>query len=231
MATGDFLPTRDADLINWARGFSRLLNETPDAFGVSPAQAATFASLADTYTSAYALTQSNTTRTPSRILAKNKAKESLIADARALSKQIQSAPSVTNEQKAQLGLAIPREAVRVARPKSAPQLFIMSTVGRCVTIRLCDADHPTKRGRPAGVAFATILTYVGNKAPADIGEWRFAGNTSKVTKHRVHFPASVPAGSKVWITAMWYNSRAEQGPVAMPKETHIADGLTRPLAM
>lgn len=232
MATGDFLPTREFDLVAWSAVFSAQISATPAAFGVSIVQADSYAALHDAYSAAYFTSQWPSTRTSVSIVEKNTARDALIADARQLSRQIQGTAGITGAQKVSLGLALPNpDPPPVRRPRVSPLLTITSTIGRTVTIRLSDAKHITRRGRPRGVAFATVLTYVGAQPPSDISAWTFAGNTTRVNAYRISFPSIVPEGSKVWITAMWYNTRAQGGPAAAAQTTHIAGGVAMPLAI
>src|SRR5690606_26227668 len=111
-------------------------------------------------------------------------------------------------------------------PATAPVVTIVSTLGRIVRIRLRDSVDAVSRGRPHGVAGATVLAYVGEEAPASPMEWSFLFNTSE-TIVDVEFSASVPPGSRVWLTAFWYNPRSQSGPAAAPVSARIGDGLAQ----
>ena len=76
-----------------------------------------------------------------------------------------------------------------------------------------------------GVKGASIFRYIGENAPNSVEGWTFAGNTTK-TVYEVTLPAETPAGSKVWITAYWFNGKMQSGPAATPVSIHIPGGLS-----
>lgn len=137
---------------------------------------------------------------------------------------MQANPSVTGQQKSSLGLTVRDvEPTPINPPADAPTLDVLSAVGRSVKVRLHDSANPTRRGKPAGVAGASLFTCVGATPPADISGWTFQGNTSRTTAD-VQFPAEVPAGATVWLTAFWFNPRAQNGPTCAPVSTNLPGG-------
>lgn len=149
----------------------------------------------------------------------------------------QAFPSITNAQRAELGLRIPSTGPSpIPAPTSAPEFAVVSTFGRTVKIRLRDAENPGRRGKPEGTQGATILMYTGESAPdttnintippSDPSSWSFLLNTS-TTIVDLDIPAHVAAGAKVWITAFWFNNRKEAGPAATPQSARINDGLAQ----
>jgi len=93
-------------------------------------------------------------------------------------------------------------------------------------VRLFDQERPTHRSKPIGAMGATVLYHVGDTAPCDPAEWTFARNASKPA-FEVDVPLSVEAGSKVWLTAFWFNKRMQPGQAAKAKSTRISEGLAR----
>jgi hypothetical protein len=108
-------------------------------------------------------------------------------------------------------------------PADAPGLDILSVSGWTVKIKLHDTASSAKRGKPPGVTGASIFSFVGAEAPADIGSWQFEGNTGK-TKGTVTFPNTLAAGAQVWITAFWFNGRKQSGPACAPVPTNLQGG-------
>ena len=108
-------------------------------------------------------------------------------------------------------------------PSSAPDIDIVSVSGRSVKIRLHDAASPTRRGKPPLVSGAAVFSFVGATAPTDPAQWKFEGNMTR-TVVNVVFPGTVAAGAQVWITAFWYNPRAQQGPGTPAVGTNLAGG-------
>src|SRR3954466_6404576 len=106
MATTDFLPSREAQLVAWVSTFKTLITATPTAYGLTAALATTYGTLAPNYVNAYNLAQADATRTPSSIIAKDAARTLLIANTRVLARIVQATPSVTAQQKSDLGLTV-----------------------------------------------------------------------------------------------------------------------------
>ena len=88
---------------------------------------------------------------------------------------------------------------------------------------LHDALNPTRRGKPLGVAGASVFSFVGPTAPAELAAWKFEGNTTR-TRVDVLFPADTPPGSKIWVCAFWFNPRAQAGPTSAPVSTNLPGG-------
>jgi len=229
MAT-DFIPKRDADLLAFSVNFNTLINADPTIYGLDLAQAGAYTALHDAFAAALAVTTSDATRTPSSIVAKNDARDALEdgpGGIRQLAAIIQAFPGTTNEMRSDLGLTVrDTEPTPVPVPETSPILSILSTLGRTVKIRLRDADSPTNRGKPASAIGATLLSFVGEDPPADTLDWSFLANTGR-TQVELDFPATIAAGSKVWITAFWFNSRKESGNAAAPQSTRLSDGLAQ----
>jgi hypothetical protein len=230
MSTTDFLPRREPELVVWVNNFhARLIAGGPGgAYGISAPTIASFTTLFNTWNTAYAAANSGPTRGPVSIETKNTAKANLIDGPngiRELVGIIQHNPAVTNTQREELFITVPDvEPSPVPAPATAPIVTIKSTVGRTVNIRLGNAEVEGGRGKPFGVIGAQILTFVGEEAPAELSQWSSWGLTGK-SAVPVVFPASVPTGAQVWITAYWFNSRKESGPASQPQTTNIASGL------
>jgi hypothetical protein len=232
MAGTTFLPSREADLISFSKVFDAKITADPTAYGLTPDQAAAYTLLQDAFVAAWEVVQDPDTRTTPNTQTKDAAKEMLInghGGVRELVKIIQANPNVTNTQRAELQITIPDdEHTPVDVPDVPPDLSIISVFARTIKVRLEDQENPTRRAKPAGVQGATILYHVGATAPSDPAEWTFAMNTSTTT-FDVDLPASVPAGSQVWLSAFWFNARKDASPAATPESACISDGLA-PLA-
>jgi hypothetical protein len=223
-ATTTFLPTRESELVTWSLTFKTLITATPTAYALTAGQATTYGGLHDTFVTKYNLCNADATRSPSNIVAKDDAKIALIANARLLARIVQAAPSVTNQQKSDLGLTV-RDVgpTPIPPPSDAPDIDIVAVSGNTVRLRLHEAGQSSKRAKPDGVAGATIFSAVGAVAPTTEEAWTFQGNTTK-TLFDVTFPPTIEPGAKVWFTAFWRNNRDESGPASTPVTTNIAGG-------
>lgn len=224
-----FPPTRDADLVTWSTNFDTLITASAATYGLDAGQASGYNTLHSAFISAYDIATNPNTNSKANVNAKNVAKESLLNDANGaweLVDIIQAYPGTTDIMRGQLGLRIPDTTpTPVPAPATAPDLSIISTFGRTIKVRLRDQENPDTRGKPDGVQGATVIYHVGDTVSADPAEWTFAMNTSK-TVFEVDIPGTVPAGSKVWLAAFWFNARKESSPAASPESTVIAEGLS-----
>jgi hypothetical protein len=219
----NFLPSREASLVTWSNNFSTLISATPTAFGLTAAQATAFATLNTAWVSAYNTAKNSLTRSPANIITKNAAKKLMIAEARQLAGVIQKFPTITNTQRSELGLNVPNTPSPVPVPSTSPAMEITSVSAWTVNLKLHDSTLGSKRGKPPGVNGAAVFSFVGATAPVDIGSWKFEGNSGR-TKIAVSFDSSNPPGTKVWLTAFWFNGRKQSGPACAPITTNLQGG-------
>lgn len=225
-----YIPSREADLVTWSTNFDSKIAATPTAFGLTAGQATAYTALHGAFFTAYTTANDPRARTPVTIEEKNLAKQALINGAggiRALVGIIQNFPALTNAQRIDLGITVPDvDPTPVPVPEFAPDIDIVSTMGRTVRIRLHDSQAPPgTRAKPDGVSGATVFSFVGDEPPADIAQWQFQTNTTR-TVVDIEFPATVENGAQVWFTAFWRNPRDESGPATTPVTTHIPGGLS-----
>jgi len=224
MATGGFLPNTDAALLAWSLNFSTLVSASPTTYALSAAQATAYAALHTAYATALAACDP-THRTKSIVSTKNAAKAALRQNARMLGGIVELTASVTNAQRLQLGLTIKTPPTPSPIPAAAPGLDVLATSGWTATIRLHDTASTAKRGKPPGVAGASIFSWVGSgTAPLDVSAWKFEGITGRVNKVDIVFPNTLAPGAKVWFTAFWFNGRKQSGPACDPVSTNLQGG-------
>lgn len=224
MATTDFLPSREAELLTWSTNFKTRILLAPLPIGLSVIQATAYGALHDSFVTAYNAATNDGTNSRSAIVSKNAAKILLIANARLLAGIVQKFPGTSNTQRSELGLTVrDAEPTPIPPPATAPTLSIVSTIGNTVRIRLKDPANPSRRGRPSGVDGAAIFTFVGAVAPTEEADWTFQGNTAR-TSINITFPGSTPAGAKVWFTAFWFNPRKQSGPPAIALGINLPGG-------
>lgn len=225
-----FVPTRDSDLLAFSANFSALTFATPLAYGVTVPQATFYKTLHGLFADALALTDAPSTRTKSKIQAKDDARDALVdgpGGLRELAAIVQAFPGTTNEMRVDLGLPVrDREPTPIPAPASAPVFIIKSLLGRTVVCRLGDANDSESRGKPEGVTGASVLMFVGDEAPENPMQWTLAKNVSK-TQFELDLGGTVPGGSKVWLSAFWFNQKQENSAPATPVSVRVADTLAQ----
>lgn len=229
MSVPTFPPTRDAQLLVWSTNFLQQITIDPTIYGLTELQVNAYGDLHSAYEAAYAAATNPNTNSKANVNGKNQAKEQLLygpGGAWQLVNIVQAFPGTTNTMRGTLGLRIPSESpTPIPPPKVAPDLSIIATMARVIKIRLRNQDSPDSRGKPSGVQGATVLYHVGEEMPSDPSQWVFAQNTSR-TLVDVDIPPTVPAGSKVWLTAFWFNNRKQSSPAALPEFTRVSDGMS-----
>ncbi|MGC4031696.1 MAG: hypothetical protein QM754_08180 [Tepidisphaeraceae bacterium] len=231
MATKDYLPKTDAGLLAYTTNFSTIINLEPVALGISVAIASDYATKQAAFATALAAATNEGTRGKRTIFLKDEARKVLVKLTRQLVQQIGKTMSVTNDQRQQLQIPIPK-GTRTPQPapEIAPVASVVSTDGRNVTLEL--RQTRTRRGKPDGVATAMIFlasTETGLSAPP-VGDpaWQFALNTSQTT---VEVPCGTSAtGDTVHFIAFWCNAKAESGPVSKAVSVALPAGGVLPQA-
>ena len=220
---GNFYSGTDAEVLTGSANFSTLVSAAPTTYNLTAAQATAYATLNTSYSTAYNAAKEPSTRTSVTIATKDAAKSALVASAKSLAAIIRSSSSVTDSQLLALGLSRRSAPMPVPPPGDAPGLDVLSTSAWTVKIRLHDTASGSKRGKPPGVSGASVFSFVGATAPADLTSWQFEGNTGK-TGVTVVFPNTLAAGTKIWLTAFWFNSRKQSGPTTSPVSANLPGG-------
>lgn len=176
------------------------------------------------YRAAYMKTAMADTKSKSDVSRKNSVKKELRQVAAGIAKLVDGNPDVSDAQRILLGLVIRTKGSRIGPPDARPAVLITSVMAWTVKIRIYD-PLIKRRGKPPGIAWASVLTHVGRQFPADIKEWKTAGHTTRNTMD-IHFPPSIGNGAQVWICARWMNRKTEAGPTSNPIATHVQGGLS-----
>lgn len=221
----DYLPRREAELIDWVRPFNNQIVATPTVFGLTAGIATAFTALWTAFRDAYDLAIAEPTRTKGTVKTKNDAKDALIdgpGGIRELVNLIQAYPGTTDTMRVDLRITVPDPATPIPQPGTSPTIHIGNRYGKTVELRLEDSAVPNSRRRPEGVQGATVFSWVGATPPADFTMWKCEGNFTR-TELEITFPLTVAPSTQVWFTAQWYNPRGETGPATLPAVTTNLD--------
>lgn len=220
-----YLPGRESELLTFVNNLNAKISAGPEVYGLTIEQAGELAGVVTAFATAYQIANDPETRSPAKIEAKNNAKEAMLVVVRALVKVCQASPVMDDDKRAALGITIPDlDPTPVPVPELAPQMDVVSVVGRTVNLRLRNAATG-KRKKPTGVATATVLSYVGDTIPQTLREWTFEGNDTRLDT-KVEFGDEFTPATKVYLTAFWSNRRGESGPACAPVSTHLGFGVT-----
>jgi hypothetical protein len=215
---------KDLDLLGFSGAFKNQITAAPQAFGLQESDAVEYGLVHEGYAVALQTAHDPVTRTSIAVGIKNRCRTELELAARVLIARIEATPAVTPEQRAGLGLNLPQQNRPIHSPTEAPVLMVTGVLGSTITIKLRKLDSEIA-GRPKHVAGARIFTYIGPEpVPHDIAEWHYQCSTSR-TVHEIHFPATVPAFTKVHLAAAWFSPRQANGPMSEPISAYLGGGI------
>lgn len=217
------VPTLDSKLVPYSTNFNARIVASPGTFGLVAAQVTAYTALHNPYIAAAAAVEPRGNRSEVLIAARDAAKALLIPYARELYGIIQASRNVTDASKLLLGITIRAQPTTVGAPDTAPALEVGNRYANTVTAHLHETLGGSSRARPAGVAGASLFSYVGTTPPVNVEGWRFEGNTSRTTIDVV-FPDDLAPGTTVYLTAFWFNRRGQSGPACSPVAAIIAGG-------
>lgn len=221
MSKSSYMPDKQADQVAWAAQFLGAVQANAPQYGVPATMVTAFSAIVGTMQEAWAAASNPATRTKGTVAAKDVAVKNMKTYARGMVSIVQGMPGVTDEMKITAGLTV-RKTKPTPRPVPVQRPFVkvINVDGRTVRIEL--RQDAAKRGRPAGVASATVLTASGITSPMTADGWIFGSTTTRTTVD-VPFPPS-ETGDTVWITAYWSNTRGETGPGATPISINLPAG-------
>jgi hypothetical protein len=219
------VPTRESELVTWSQNLSTRLVAGPSTlYGVPVATGTLLQTRADAYQAAYELAANDATKTRGVVASKNDAKRLMLQTVSDVCRLIAGTSTVTDQQKYDLGVTVPKQPQPIPAYPVAPGLEVMKVDGRLVTVRVFDTTNPTKRGKPYGVATVAVFSHIGGEvAPTDPDAFKWEGNTARMSLV-VEFPPSTAPGTKVWLTATFQSERGLTSPACIPVSANIGFG-------
>jgi hypothetical protein len=211
----------DTQLLAFASNVSTRLNGDPSAYFVTLEFAAGYQSAYEGFDVALTAALEPTTRTKPSVAAKNAARAVLIEATKNVAGIVSTNPNCTDEKLETLGFSPRKEPSPRPSITEAPEASVVARYGSAVIVDLRVAGG-TGRGRLSIADGAILYTAVSAQEPTDPGALVNQGVTGK-TRVQLSFDETLPAGTKVWITAQWINARGT-GPASAPISTVIAGG-------
>lgn len=219
-----YFPSTDNSLVAWGHNFSEKVMAWYSDLGISLEQAEQFALVQSEFAQAYMDARRPGVRIEANTVRKNEKRDAMKAAARLLVSTINGQASVSNEQRADLGLTVPKQKSKIPVPDVSPTIVVSAVTGHVVKIRVSNFEVLGRQRRPTGVAGANVFCFAGENPP-DPKEWKFMGNSSG-RDFEIRVDPSIPPGTKIWLTACWYNPRGMNGPAAEPVFTYVQFGGT-----
>lgn len=215
-------PRSDSALLAWSLNVLDKITADPSEYNLVAADATAYGLVHTAYADALALCDP-TNRNKANVAAKNTARTNLKNAASLLANKVYSGANVTVAQKVSLGMP-PRNAPSpIPAPTVSPTIEVLSTSAWTVKIRLINPSTGSARSKGPGISGISIFSFVGANPPADISQYQFEGNSGK-TVVDLQFPTSLAAGTKVWITAFYFNGRKQSGPISAATPASLPGG-------
>lgn len=219
----NFVPSRESELVTWLKQLAAKVTLAPTQYGTTAAMATALQNAVDAFVESYEKANSNDTRTPAIVTLKNTNKDLAVVLARQVAGVIQKFPGTTDEMRRDLSITVAKPRTPIAAPTQTPVVVVDSVIGRTVWLNIFQADGET-RSMPEGVRSVMVYSYIGaDPVPDGITKWQIQGLCTK-TRCSLEFAASVPAGSKVWLTAAWLSPRDASGPACTPISVYLGGG-------
>ena len=209
-------------LIDFTGNFAGKLGPNPGDFGTTAGRVAEYVTTRDRWLLAREIAAAEATRTSGNIALATEARRTLVNSTRALVREIQAWPQMTDAKRRELRITVPdRTRTPVPAPVDVPEVDLVQAVRHTVRLRVRNPEG--SRRRPAGTAGANIFYAVSATMPATPVDWKWAGLWTR-GDFDVTFPLDTPAGSAVWVTAAYANPRGENGPMADAVTTNLPGG-------
>ena len=208
----DFIPRGDSDFARFAANFARKAAEAQETLGVSPQTITDLLEAEQAWASAHARASDPDTATRPVIREKCATRQALEARIRVNAHRARRILVSSEDELVCMGLR-PRAPRRrqIPVPATAPELQIISTIGRRVRARVSNPATPLRRGLPVDVREIVIYTCVAETASDRFEDWKLRATSTRAI-FNFDFPADLPVGTMVWLMTRFANYRSEMGP-------------------
>lgn len=157
-----YIPAADGPFRDWLSNFSTLISADPGKYGLEASDATVIANLFASYSAAYQVVQSPSTRTPSAVAQKDALKASAVASCRVYAQNVKVNQGVDNEDKIALGIHVNDPTpTPIPAPTTAPLLNIVSMFSGSHELRYADELTPASKKKPAGAIQLELYVHVG----------------------------------------------------------------------
>lgn len=220
-----YIPQSDADFNNWITNFAGLLTADPTAVGETAPTAAVMQADADAWATAYAAATDPATRTSPTVAAKDNARFTAEQTARPIAIRIRNNSAVTDAQRADYGLTIPKTVpTPIPAPTSFPILGLRKATPGAQQLQYQDSDLGTGKAKPFGAIGIEVFRSIGTVPATDPAQATYFATATKSP-----FTSSFVADDKGkvctyfarWVTRSGPAGIAQVGPWSAPLDVHV----------
>jgi len=207
-----YLPGKLTSFVAWFTNFNTLVQANPALYGLTSADATSINSQYNTFSAAYALSSSPSTRTPVTVQDTQTARNSATVIIRTYGRLIGSNAGVADADKTALGLII-RDPIPtpVPGPLTNPVVSIIGCQAGQITAKYHDsASGGNVKAKPFGATQIQLYVLFGMTAPVSAAATPFYGVATK-TPFVINCPSG-SAGQNAYIYARWITQKGLVGP-------------------
>ena len=207
----DFIAKSDADFYNQAKQYNEYVKINYAALGLTQDDATKLDNAFIRFENDYNANLAAIAAAEASVQTKNSSRSTLTNLIREDTKVIQANPGVTNAQKAELGITIPKETKTPAPvPTTRPIADIDNKQRLQHTIHFFDEGSQKSKAKPEGVRGCEIWCKIGGEPPLDYSETKYLATDTK-TPYIAHFEGA-DGGKTAHYMLRWVNTRNEPGP-------------------
>lgn len=213
MPGSDFIPGGDGPFLSFCNNLLNHMEAAPTSMGLTAEQVDGYSTTFNSFKTKLEVCQNPATSTTPARVEKNEARAVLEAETRKLVAIIQAFPGTTNSMRADMQLTLRgTERTPIGVPAHAPAMDVVSIRGRKIALRVHEVGSDS-HGKPAGCAGVRVWWHPGETTPEDPLDWHQAVISTR-TLVEIELPLETEPGTKIWLTAAWFNPRQQLGPAA-----------------
>ncbi|MFZ4589448.1 MAG: hypothetical protein ACOYN6_00490 [Ignavibacteria bacterium] len=207
----DFIPSADSLFFNWVKIFAEFIDANFAALGLTAAQNTELQAFLAKFLVDYPEHLSAQATATSLAQRKDSSRSKLEIFIRELTALIQANSAVTNEQRAALGITVPKSTKTPSPvPATRPMAYVDNKNRLDHTIHFFDEATPKSKAKPEGVRACEIWMKIGGTPPTDAKELTYLASDTR-SPYIVHFNGE-DAGKMAHYMLRWLNTRNEPGP-------------------
>lgn len=207
----DYVPRSDADFDLWQGNLLTQLKSDKPRFALSSESETDLTALQDDWQRKNDAHVQAQAAAAAASVAKDDARDAFETALRQQVRQTQSAPGVTDSDRAQLGITIrDTQPTAPAAPTTRPVAQVDTRQRLRHALMVTDEMTPTSRAKPKGVSHYEVWVKVGDAAPVDASQLRFL-DTSTTSSFVVDYEGA-DGGKTAHYMLRWVNSRKQKGP-------------------
>lgn len=220
-STPNYIPRPDGDCAAWAAQFATACKDNQAALGLSGKERSDIQAAVDAFVNDLNANVAAQAAAESAAQTKNLSRTAMEQLLRSFTRIFQSAPTMTDALRAQLGITVPTGTLTpTPAPTTAPVLTVDLPARLTHTLRLTDSATPTRTAKPRGVLGAEVWFKLvtspdreGAGSSPTLGDpstFRFLSLATKPLA-RATFRPDEGGKTAVYMTR-WVTTRGEKGP-------------------